>query len=271
MTYWRGKVALITGGSAGFGKVLARTLLGLGAQVAVAARDRHRLATCVAELGGEQNQIAGFAADITLDEQVDTLFSQTLERFGRLDMLVNNAGRSSRGNVLETSIDEFRELLDLNFLSMARCTRAAAPYLAQSRGHLVNIGSLASKTAALYLGAYPPSKFAVAAYSHQVRLELAAQGVHVLLVCPGPIARDAAEQRYQEQGKDLPETARLPGAGVKLKGIPPKKLATRILRACQRRQTDLVVPSRARLLFALAQFAPAWSDWIITKMTSERK
>ena len=269
MTYWRGKVALVTGGSAGFGKVLAHKLLQMGARVAIAARDKNRLAASVAELGGDPNQVSSYAADVTCDEQVQALFDHTLDRFGRLDMLVNNAGRSSRGNALATSADEFQEYLELNFLATARCTRAAARHLIQSRGHLVNMGSLASKTVARYLGAYPPSKFAVAAYTHQVRLELASEGVHVLLVCPGPIAHEAGERRYEKESQGLPAAAGLPGVGVRLKGIQPEQLANRILSACQRRRPELVLPGRAKLLFALAQIAPAWGDWITAKMTSK--
>ena len=112
------------------------------------------------------------------------------------------------------------ELLDLNFFAMVRCTRAAAPLLLESGGHIVNIGSLAAKSASRYVGAYPVSKHAVAAYSHQLRLELGPQGVHVLLVCPGPLTRPDAGQRYDKQAKDLPEAVRQPGGGVKVKTIP---------------------------------------------------
>jgi len=158
-------------------------------------------------------------------------------------------------------------LLELNFLAMTRCTRAFGPSLIESRGHIVNIGSLAAKSASRYLGAYPASKFPVAAYSQQLRLELNPLGVHVLLVCPGPIARPDAGQRYDDQAADLPESARKPGGGVKVKGIAPEKLVAKILRYCERRKPELVMPAKARLLFAIAQLSPTLGDWILTKMT----
>ena len=156
---------------------------------------------------------------------------------------------------------------ELNFLGLVRCTQAAAPHLIASRGHVVNIGSLAAKTASRFLGAYPASKFPVAAYSQQLRYELNPQGVHVLLVCPGPIARPDAGRRYDDQAGSLPESARRPGAGVKLKGIPPQRLIAKILRYCERRRPELVLPAKARLLFALAQLSPRLGDWIIGRMT----
>ncbi|HUG67412.1 MAG TPA: SDR family NAD(P)-dependent oxidoreductase, partial [Pirellulaceae bacterium] len=115
---------------------------------------------------------------------------------------------------------------------------------------------------------YPASKFALAAYSQQLRFELNPQGVHVLLVCPGPIARKDAGQRYDVEASNLPESARQPGGGVKLRGIPPEQLAAKVLRACERRRVELIVPSTARWLFAIVQLWPALGDRIITIKSS---
>ena len=175
----------------------------------------------------------GIHADITRQEDVDRLFAQTLDRFGRLDVLVNNAGRSMRGKVLDTTPEQFRDLMELNLIALVRCTRAAVPHLLRQRGHVVNIGSLAAKSAARWVGAYPATKFAVAAYSQQLRLELGPQGLHVLLVCPGPIQRKDARLYPLEGLEDVPEQARAPGAGVRVRAIPPQELARAILRACR--------------------------------------
>jgi short-subunit dehydrogenase len=121
--------------------------------------------------------------------------------------------------------------------------------------------------AAPYLGAYPVSKFAVAAYTHQLRLELGPRGVHVLLVCPGPIARPDAGHRYADQAQDLPAAASRPGGGVRIKGLDPDELARRLLRACETRRAELVIPAKARLLAALLQLWPSWADRIILHKT----
>ena len=133
---------------------------------------------------------------------------------------------------------------------------------------MVNIGSLAAKSAARWVGAYPATKFAVAAYSQQLRLELGPQGLHVLLVCPGPIERKDARLYPLDGLEDVPEQARQPGRG----GEGPGHLARngsprRILRACERRQPELVVPGKARLLFALSQLWPSLGDWIVLRNT----
>ncbi len=267
MNYWNEKVVVVTGGSSGLGRGIASACAEAGSRVVLAALGDSLLEQTTEELRSAGCEAVGIPTDITQQEQVDALTAKTLEQFGRIDVLVNCAGRSSRGEALATTPEEFRDLLELNFLALVRCTRAIAPHLIQAKGNLVNIGSLAAKTASRYLGAYAASKFPVAAYSQQLRYELNPLGVHVLLVCPGPIARADAGVRYDDQAGDLPESARKPGAGVKLKGVSPEKLIAKILRYCERRKPELVMPAKARLLFAISALSPSLGDWIVGKMT----
>lgn len=268
MTFWQNKVALVTGGSSGLGLVIARAFHDRGAEVALAARDPARLAETAESISTSERRCVGFPADVTRDEEVARLIDQTIATFGRLDVLVNCAGRSSRGAVADTTPAAFAELLEANFLSAVRCTHRALPHLAASgSGHVVYIGSLSSKTASRFLGAYPASKFPLAAYAQQLRMELGKTGPHVLLVCPGPIRRDDAGQRYDHQAGHLPEQARQPGGGARLKGIDPQWLASRIVRACERRELELVVPGYVRLLFAISALSPRWGDWIVSRWT----
>lgn len=269
MSFWHDKVILVTGGSAGLGRAIAEAFAREGAKIALASRSRDKLDSTAVALRQLVPDVLPVVADVTRQEDVERLMAETVAHFGRLDVLVNNVGQSVRGEACETSAEAYRELIEVNFLSAVRCTGAALPHLLSSQGSIVNIGSLASKTASRYLGAYPASKFPLAAYSQQLRLELGPKGVHVLLVCPGPIQRGDSGNRY-DQGvadNDLPDSTRQPGAGVKLKGIDPKGLAAAIVRACRRRRAELVVPGYARLLFAISQLWPRLGDWIVNKMT----
>jgi short-subunit dehydrogenase len=267
MATWKGKAVLVTGGSAGLGRAIAGAFAARGARVALCARDAERLESAAEELRRNGADVLAIPADVTRRDDVDSLVLRTVEKFGRLDVLVNNVGRSARGKVLDVTPDDFRDLLELNFIAAVRTTRAAAPHLAATRGHIVNIGSLAAKSASRFLGGYPASKFPLAAYSQQLRLELKSDGVHVLLVCPGPIARADAGNRYDAQAADLPESARRPGGGVKVKVIDPDELARRIVRACERRQPELVIPAKAKWLFAIAQLWPSLADRILLRST----
>jgi uncharacterized protein len=267
MTYWHNKVALVTGGSKGLGLAIARTLVGAGAQVVITARNQEQLAASAAGLSTSDRICGWLPCDLTRPDQVESLVAEVVQMHGGLDLLVNCAGRSDRGEAAATAAEHFRDLIELNFLSAVRATRLALPHLLKRRGHVVYVGSLAAKSAGRYLGAYPASKFPLSAYAQQLRLELGEQGLHVLLACPGPIQRNDAGSRYDAQAASLPAAAREPGGGVKLKWIDADWLARRILVACERRQAELVVPARAKVLFALAQLWPTLADWIITRMS----
>lgn len=267
MSYWTNKVALVTGGSSGLGRMIADAFRTAGAKVVIAGLEGDAVRQAAAEMQSGGGEVLGVQADITREEDVDRLFNEALARFGRLDVLVNNAGRSMRGKLLETTPEQFRDLMELNLIALVRCTRAAVPHLLEQRGHVVNIGSLAAKSAARWVGAYPATKHAVAAYSQQLRLELGPEGLHVLLVCPGPIRRKDPRLYPLEGMEDVPESARRPGAGVKVSPISPEALGRQILRACERRQPELVIPGRARVLFALQQLWPKLGDWLVLRQT----
>jgi short-subunit dehydrogenase len=270
LVYWHGKRAVVTGGSAGLGRALAKVLAQRGARVAIVARGQAALDAAAKELCDSGGQMLAVAADVTNQDDVNRLASTVQSAWGGLDLLCHCAGRSMRGTALSTSVGEFRELWETNFASALRCTQAFAGALTQSRGHLVLIGSLASKVAAGYLGAYPASKFPLAALAQQLRMEQGRNGFHTLLVCPGPIARDNSQEssrRYAGQVPDVPATAHQPGGGAKVRAIDPRWLAEKILQACERRRAELIVPRRARLLFTASQLSPRFGDWLLRKMT----
>jgi len=267
MDRWKNKVILVTGGSAGLGRAIAETFGQRGARLVISARGLEALEQTAASLRGQGVEVLALTADVTQDADVERLIGSAVERFGHLDVLVNCVGRSTRGDLAVTSVEQFEELLQLNFLTAVRCTRAALPHLLKSRGHVVNIGSLAAKTASPHLGAYAASKFPLVAFSQQLRLEYTAAGLHTLLVCPGPLKRTDAGTRYDAHSANLPESARKPGGGAKLASIDPLLLSKRIVRACEGRKPELVVPGRARLLFALSQLWPSLGDWLVRRNT----
>ncbi|MEM9657103.1 MAG: SDR family NAD(P)-dependent oxidoreductase, partial [Planctomycetota bacterium] len=238
---WCDKVVSVTGGSAGLGLAIARSALMQGASVAICGRRRERLddaALRLRDLG--PGRVLPIGGDLTCDQDAEYVASTTLEELGGLDMLCNCVGISHRAEILATTPADIQRLLEMNLFAAVRMSRALAEPLIEKKGHLVNIGSLASKAAPRYLGAYPVSKFALAAYTQQLRLELGPRGLHVLHVCPGPIARDDAGARYAESAPSLPAAAHRAGGGAKVRSIEPDWLADKILRACQRRKTELV-------------------------------
>lgn len=268
MNYFHGKRALITGGSNGLGKALAEALVDRGAHVMLVARGEDALERAAESLRAAGGKVTTLAADVTQLEEVDQIAAVALDELGGLDLLCHCAGRSMRGEILATTPEDHCELWELNFLAPFQLTRSLAAALTESRGHVVLVGSLASKVAPRYMGAYPASKFPLAAFAQQLRLQWGDAGPHALLVCPGPIANNNADGRYDDQAADLPADAARAGGGAKVKKIDPRELAKQILRACERRDAELVVPSKARWLFAITQLWPKWGDRLLRKKTS---
>jgi short-subunit dehydrogenase len=270
MTYWRGKRALITGGSAGLGLAVAKVLAERGARVLIVARRQQPLDEALRELKNLGGDAIALTADVTNQQDIDRLAAEVKSTWGGLDMFCHCAGRSMRGTVLATKPDEFRDLFETNFLSAVRCLQSFAEMLLETRGHVVLIGSLASKVAAGYLGAYPASKHPLAALAQQLRMENDERGLHTLLVCPGPIVRDetaAGENRYAAQAPEVPAAAHKPGGGAKVRAIDPNWLAAKILHACETRRAELVVPWKVKLLFAATQLSPRFGDWMLRRKT----
>jgi len=272
MSNWQDKVVIVTGGSTGLGRAIAQGFAAAGARVVIVARGLEALQRTAAEIreryGAPGREVLPIQADVTKQEDVDRVINETIAKFGHLDVLVNNAGRSARGQAIDTSPEDFQTLWDVNFLAAVRCTRAAIRHLLASHGHIVNIGSLSAKSASRYLGAYPATKFALAAYTQQLRLELLPHGLHVLLVCPGPVTlEDRAENRYAAQSVGLPEGVAQPGGGAKIGRVKAKDLVRRILRACEKRKPELVYPWSARFLFILSQISPSLGDWLLRRYT----
>lgn len=267
MGFWQGKVAIITGGSSGLGKAFARTFALAGAKVIIAARTPQTLESVAESLRHRGQPVLAIRADVAQREDVAQLVQKTLQYGGRLDVLVNCVGRSERRAIVHTTPEDFLDLMECNLFTAVRCTRAATPHLIKTKGHIVNIGSLASHAAPAYLGAYPASKAALAAYSQQLRLELGPQGVHTLLICPGPIARGDTAHRYNHSPGQVPERALGPGGGTKLSLLQAKTIAQQALTACEKRCPELVLPRKARLLFAVSRLAPRFGDLLLKKFT----
>lgn len=262
--FWQGKTAVITGGTAGLGLALAREFVSQGVSVGLVARNSGRLDAIVSELSAAGPEVVGETADVCDGGEAGRAISGLASRLGRIDVLINNVGVSSRFDIQAAGAGDYLAALRSNLFSAVHCTAAAMPELLVRRGSVVNIASLSAKTAWPFMAPYGVSKAALAAYSHQLRLELGSR-LHVLLVCPGPLRRGDAGIRYNSQAAGLPARAAAAGAGAQLRGIPPEKLAARIRQAIERRRAELVLPGWARLAFALAELSPALGDWLLRR------
>jgi len=269
MRNWIEKVVLVTGGSRGLGLEIARQFGMVGAIAVIVGRDPAALESAVESLQGDLVECHAIVADVQDEVQVQRAIDQIVDKYGRLDVLVNNVGKSVRVDLKSVTAADFREYMEINFLTAVNCTRAAMPHLAESQGHVVNIGSLACKTAFPFVAPYSASKFALAAYTHQLRLE-GPPGVHGMLVCPGPIKRRDSHSRYCNSAGDLPASAKLPAAGARIEGISPERLARKIIKGCEKRSREVIFPFRARILFTVMAYSPPLGDWLLRRVMRDK-
>lgn len=268
---WKGKTIIICGASAGLGESFARELAALGAEhLVLLARSNAPLAALRAELLENHSglKVDCHAVDMCNTEEVKALAPHLPE--ATIDLVIQAVGRSDRGSIQELSAQHLEELFAANVISSLNALHCFLPYLKRPGGAFVLIGSLASRFAPRYLGGYAIAKHALAALAQQARLELSEQGIHVLLACPGPIARQDAGRRYVASGDtaSLPASVQQPGGGAKLTGLDAQQLVHEILHATARRKPELMRPHKTRLLHIVSAIAPRFGDYLLRRNSS---
>ena len=178
MTTAAKRVALVTGASTGIGRAAAHALVAAGFEVVGTSRDT----SAVAHLDG----VAFLDLDITSDEAVKEVVGSVIERFGRLDVIVNNAGTGAAGAAEESSVAQDQRVFDINFFGLVRMTKAVLPHMrAAGTGRIINVSSVLGLVPAPYMASYAATKHAIEGYSESVDHEVREYGVRVLLVEPG--------------------------------------------------------------------------------------
>lgn len=183
-----GRVALVTGGSKGLGKSMALGLAQAGATVVLCSRHLDECEAAAKEIASETGREGiGLAADVTKEDDVKALFASAMDRFGRLDVLVNSAGVNIRHPIEEFPVKEFRQIIESNLTGTWLCCRAAAPILKrQRRGSVINVGSALSAVGLADRTAYAASKSAILGLTRTLALEWAEAGARCNAICPGP-------------------------------------------------------------------------------------
>jgi NADP-dependent 3-hydroxy acid dehydrogenase YdfG len=219
----QGKVALVTGASSGIGEATALALAEAGANVAVGARRADRLADLAKRAPGE---VLTLDLDVTDEQACRTAVAATVEHFGGLDVLVNNAGLMLSGPILGADTAEWTRMVHTNLLGTMYLTHAALPHLLQRKGTVVQISSTSGRVASRGGGVYAATKFGVNAFSEALRKEVTTQGVRVVVIEPGMVATELAshitDPTMQAAARDMMNAIR---------PLRPEDVATAVLYA----------------------------------------
>ena len=240
-----GSVVIVTGASSGIGRALARRFAEEGAAVVLAARSAEKLAALAQELRERGGEALAVATDVTERDQVDRLVATACERYGRLDILLNNAGRGAAGHVADTPAAHYRALFELNVLGALHAMQAAIPRMrAQGGGLIVNISSGAGRLAVPGLSAYGASKAALDLISNTARRELDRDNIRVVTVYPPNTESDAAANMLGDPATVLPLLLEAIATAVKpekMVPVPADSVAREIVDAVgkERPPTDL--------------------------------
>ena len=196
-----GKVALITGASSGIGEATARVLAAEGARDAIAARRTDRLASLQTELESNGAQVLTIELDVTDEAAAHAAVQSTVDAFGALDIVVNNAGVMLLGPVEGADTTDWTRMINTNVLGLMYLTHAALPHLLASEGTVVQVSSVAGRVARSGSAVYNASKHAVNAFSEGLRQEVTARGVRVVLIEPGMVATELREHITHAESK----------------------------------------------------------------------
>ena len=243
---FKDKVVLITGASSGIGKQLASDFAARGAIVAGCGRSITRLKETLKDVRRISPSSAMLGCDVSDAEQVQGMVAKILADYGKIDILINNAGVGMRKPFFETELEIVEEIIMVNFLGAAYCAHAVLPsMIARRRGHIVNISSGAGKIGTLNMGAYCASKFALNGWSESLYHELNTLGINVSVICAGPVRTGFNRNFRDTEPKSSPHMM-----------VTADVVSREVIKAIEKNKFEVVTPRWLAFVCALKRHMP---------------
>ncbi|HZD40658.1 MAG TPA: SDR family oxidoreductase [Terriglobales bacterium] len=243
---FRDQVVLITGASRGIGRALAIDLARRGATVIGCARSQQDLEETLAEMRRLSPRSTVRVCDVSKRQEVDRMMKEVLAEFGRIDILVNNAGIGMRKPFVETSLDTIEDILRTNYLGAVYCTHTLLPsMIARRSGHIVNLSSGAGIIGTLNMAGYSASKFAMNGLSESLYHELKPLGIHLSVICPGPVRTDFNRPFAHTEPESPPALV-----------ISAEAVSKSVIRAIEKKRFEVILPRWLALACRFKRTAP---------------
>ena len=250
----KGKVIIITGASSGIGRALAKEFFSRGARLTLGARRIDKLEELKSEL--QSSDMICVETDVAIEADCKRLIELTVEKYGRIDILINNAGISMRALFKDMDMDVMHRIMNVNFYGTVYCTKFALPYLLESKGSLVGVISIAGYVGLPGRTAYSASKFAVRGFLDTIRIEHLHDGLHVLVAAPGFTASEVRKVALTSDGTVQGESPR-----DESKMMSAETCAYHIAEAVRKRKRELVLTFiEGKLTVFLGKLFPSLLD-----------
>jgi len=247
----REKVVLVTGASSGIGKATALRFALAGAKLVIAARNLEKLQATADQIKALNSEVLPVQADVSLEADCQKLVQAAVDQFGRLDVLINNAGISMRATLVELDLSVLKQLMDVNFWGCVYCTKFALPQLLKHHGSIVGVSSIAGYVGLPARSGYSASKFAMHGFLESVRAENLAKQLHVLIACPGFTESNIRKKALTADGKAQAESPR-----AEEKMMSAEEVADRIFKATLNKKQRLVLTTEGKAAVWLSKFFP---------------
>jgi short-subunit dehydrogenase len=261
MNFFKDKVIWITGASSGIGEALVIELANLGARIILSARDEMRLNVVARKINLPELDVLVLPFDLKNTSNASGLAAQVINKFGRIDILINNGGLSQRSSAIDTNEAIERELMEVNYFSAVNLTKAVVPYMIrQKQGQMVVISSIAGKFGFYLRSSYSAAKHALHGYFESFRLETQHLGIKTLLVCPGKIKTNIS---YNAVAKDGEKHNRLDPSHEK--AMSAKQCASLIIDAILKGKEEIFVGGKELKAVTLKRFFPKLFSKMIRK------
>ncbi|MWV46876.1 SDR family NAD(P)-dependent oxidoreductase [Paenibacillus sp. HJL G12] len=253
------KVVVITGASSGIGLLTAQMLSSEGAVPILAARSHDKLTEASRRMAGK-HEIK--VVDVTRDDQVRQMMDEVIKTYGRIDILLNNAGYGKFENAVDMPAEAFQRMMEVNYMGTVRCTKAVLPHMLERRcGQIVNIASMAGKIGTAKSTAYTATKHAVLGFSNALRQELRETGIIVSTVNPGPIDTPFF---------DIADPSGGYVSNVKWLMMKPEQVARKIVQLMKTGKEELNLPFKAAAAMRIYQLFPRLSDKLTYRMMNKK-
>lgn len=252
------KVVVITGGSSGIGQALAEIFGSNGSKVLITGRNNDELSKTVNSLQAKGISVYGFQGDVSVEGDNKNMAQAAIDKFGKIDILINNAGISMRALFEDVDMEVVKKVMDINFYGVLYATKYCLPEIKKNRGSVIGISSIAGYRGLPARTGYSASKFALNGFLEVLRTELLKTGVHVLTACPGFTASNIRKRSLTKDGSSQGESPR-----DEQEMMTSEECARHIYNATVKRKNSLILTTQGKLAVWMNKLFPRLADTLV--------